>query len=188
MACCSWQVQCACTIARLSPCSLWPRSFSLNSVDVKMAGQQHLGLFLFLSGPFGAWFYEENGQREKMKCTSFPFGMYTKPTVDRGRPQCPVSYPDNNSASHLLTYYVQWALYCVQHYDICVSAGTRCSEYFVQLFEALRWLVSMLACVRLCVTSQLPRATLMTIIFLAQPHFAFLESEWRAWISSAKHF
>ena len=30
-----------------------------------MAGQQHLGLFLFISGPFGAWFYEENGQREK---------------------------------------------------------------------------------------------------------------------------
>ena len=24
--------------------------------------------------------------------------------VDRGRPQCPVSYPDNNSASHLLYY------------------------------------------------------------------------------------
>ena len=37
-----------------------------------MAGQQHLGLFLFLSGPFGAWFYEENGQREKMKVHEFP--------------------------------------------------------------------------------------------------------------------
>ena len=37
---------------------------------------------------------------------------------------------------------------------------TRCSEYFVQLFEAWTWLVCMLACVRLCVTSQLSRATL----------------------------
>ena len=81
----SWQVQCACTIARLSPCTLWPFSFSLKSRDAKMAGQQHLGLFLFLSGPFGAWFYEENGQREKMKCTSFPFEMYTKPTAGRPR-------------------------------------------------------------------------------------------------------
>ena len=50
----SLQVQCACTIARLSPCTLWPFSFSLKSRDAKMAGQQHLGLFLFLSGPFGA--------------------------------------------------------------------------------------------------------------------------------------
>ena len=54
-------------------------------MDAKMAGQQHLGLFLFLSGHFGAWFYEENGQREKMKCTSFPFEMYTKPTAGRPR-------------------------------------------------------------------------------------------------------
>ena len=37
---------------------------------------------------------------------------------------------------------------------------TRCSEYFVQLFEAWTWLVCMLACVRLCVASQLSRATL----------------------------
>ena len=37
---------------------------------------------------------------------------------------------------------------------------TRCSEYFVQLFEAWTWLVCMLACLRLCVTSQLSRATL----------------------------
>ena len=94
-------MQRACTIARLSPCSLWPFSFSLKSIDAKMAGQQHLGLFLFLFEPFGAWFYEENGQKEKMKYTSFPFGMYTKPTA--GRPQCPVSYPDNFSASHLFT-------------------------------------------------------------------------------------
>ena len=36
----------------------------------------------------------------------------------------------------------------------------RCSEYFVQLFEAWIWLVCMLACLRLCVTSQLSRATL----------------------------
>ena len=71
--------------ARLSPCTLWPFSFSLKSRDAKMAGQQHLGLFLFLSGPFGAWFCEENGQREKMKCTSFPFEMYTKPTAGRPR-------------------------------------------------------------------------------------------------------
>ena len=81
----SWQVQCACAIVRLSPCTLWPFSFSLKSRDAKMAGQQHLGLFLFLSGPFGAWFCEENGQREKMKCTSFPFEMYTKPTAGRPR-------------------------------------------------------------------------------------------------------
>ena len=37
---------------------------------------------------------------------------------------------------------------------------TRCSECFVQLFEAWTWLVCMLACLRLCVTSQLSRATL----------------------------
>ena len=38
---------------------------------------------------------------------------------------------------------------------------TKCSEYFVQLFEPCTWLVCMLACVRLCVTSQLSRATLI---------------------------
>ena len=81
-----WHGSFACTIARLSPWSLWPFSFSLKSIiDAKMAGQHHLGLFLFLSGPFGAWFCEEKGQREKMKCTSFPFGMYTKPTAGRPR-------------------------------------------------------------------------------------------------------
>ena len=37
---------------------------------------------------------------------------------------------------------------------------TRCSEYFVQLFERWTWLVCMLACVRVCVTSQLSRAML----------------------------
>ena len=31
---------------------------------------------------------------------------------------------------------------------------TKCSEYFVQLFETWTWLVCMLACVRRCVTSQ----------------------------------
>ena len=31
---CSWQVQCACTItARLSPCSLWPFSFSFSLIE-----------------------------------------------------------------------------------------------------------------------------------------------------------
>ena len=29
-------------------------SFSLKSIDAKMAGQQHLALFIFLSGPCGA--------------------------------------------------------------------------------------------------------------------------------------
>ena len=33
----------------------------------------------------------------RLECTRSP-----RP-VDRGRPQCPVSYPDNNSASHLFT-------------------------------------------------------------------------------------
>ena len=37
---------------------------------------------------------------------------------------------------------------------------TKCSEYFVQLFEPWPWLVCMLARVGLCVTSQLSRATL----------------------------
>ena len=38
MARCSWQVRCACTIARLTgPCSLWPFSFSLKRIDAKMA-------------------------------------------------------------------------------------------------------------------------------------------------------
>ena len=35
----------------------------------------------------------------RLECTRSP-----RP-VDRGRPQCPVSYPDNNSASHLLNLY-----------------------------------------------------------------------------------
>ena len=44
---------------------------------------------------------------------------------------------------------------------LCVLVDcTRCCEYFVQLFEAWTWLVCMLACLRLCVTSQLSRATL----------------------------
>ena len=42
------------------------------------------------------------------------------------------------------------------------------SEYFVQLFEAWTWLVCMLACMRLCVTSQLfqLQATLSAIFQL----------------------
>ena len=107
MARCSWQVQRACTIARLSPCSLWPFSFSLKSIDAKMAGQQHLGLFLFLSGPFGAWFYEENGHREKMKCTSFPFEMYTKPTAGRPR-SAAVNAPSRTQTIILQVVYWSW--------------------------------------------------------------------------------
>ena len=88
MARCSWQVQCECTIARLSPCSLWPFSFSLKTgIDRKwLVNNTSVYFFswsMFLS--FGAWFYEENGQREKMTCTSFQFGMYTKPTAGRPR-------------------------------------------------------------------------------------------------------
>ena len=49
---------------------------------------------------------------------------------------------------------------CVQHYGICVCWLIARGEYFVQLFEASTWLVCMLACLRLCVTSQLSRATL----------------------------
>ena len=49
--------------------------------------------------------------------------------------------------------------------------GTRCSEYFVQLFEVWTWLVCMLACVRLCVTSQLSRATWREFNFVASIHW-----------------
>ena len=47
--------------------------------------------------------------------------------------------------------------------DVCLLVDctcTKCSEYFVQLFEPCTYLVGMLACVRMCVTSQLSRATL----------------------------
>ena len=99
----SWQVQCACMIARLSPCTLWPLSFSLKSRDAKMAGQQHLGLFLFLSGPFGANFMKKTAREKRWSARVSPLKCTRSPRpVDRGRPQCPVSYPDNNSASRLL--------------------------------------------------------------------------------------
>ena len=46
-------------------------------------------------------------------------------------------------------------------WHLCVLVDcTRCSEYFVQLFEAWTWPVCMLVCLNLCVTSQLSRATL----------------------------
>ena len=104
MARCSWQVQCACTIARLSPCSLWPFSFSLKSIDAKIAGQQH-SVYFFSSPGLLEHDFMKKTTREKiwsarvsrLECTRSP-----RP-VDRGRPQCPVSYPDNNSASHLFT-------------------------------------------------------------------------------------
>ena len=52
-------------------------------------------------------------------------------------------------------------LLCTTLWHWCVLVDcTRCIEYFVQLFEAWTWLVCMLACVRLCVTSQLSQATL----------------------------
>ena len=104
MARCSWQVQCACTIARLSPCTrrLWPFSFSLKSIDAKMAGQQHSVYFFSSLGLLEHDFMKKTAREKiwsarvsRLECTRSP-----RP-VERGRPQCPVSYPDNNSASHL---------------------------------------------------------------------------------------
>ena len=102
MARCSWQVQCACTIARLSPCSLWPFWFSLKSKDAKMAGQ-HTSVYFFSSPGLLEHDFVKKTAREKrwsarvspLECTR------SQRPVDRGRPQCPVAYPDNNSASHL---------------------------------------------------------------------------------------
>ena len=92
-----------CTIARLSPCSLWPSSFSLKSIDAKMAGQQHLGLFFSSPGLLEHDFMKKTAREKRwsarvsrLECTRSPW------PVKRGRPQCPVSYPDNHSASHLL--------------------------------------------------------------------------------------
>ena len=57
--------------------------------------------------------------------------------------------------AYKLTYYVQWALSAYNTMAIvCLLVDcTRCSEYFVQLFEAWKWLGCMLAWVRLFVTS-----------------------------------
>ena len=58
------------------------------------------------------------------------------------------------------TYNEHFTVYNIMTFVCLLVDCTRCSEYFVQLFEPLTWLVCMLACVRLCVTSQLSRATL----------------------------
>ena len=69
----------------------------------------------------------------------------------------PTTYNEHFTAYNIITFA------CLLTLVDC----TRCSEYFVQPFEPWIWLVCMLACVRLCVTSQLSRATL--IIFKAGP-------------------
>ena len=101
---CSWQVQCACTIARLSPCSLWPFSFSLKSVDAKMASQQHSVYFFSSPGLLEHDFMKKTAREKiwsarvsRLECRS----TRSLRPADRGRPQCPVSY----SASHLLIRY-----------------------------------------------------------------------------------
>ena len=73
------------------------------------------------------------------------------------------------------------------HLCVCwLIQCTRCSEYFVQLYEAWTWLVCMLACVRLCVTSQLSRAnskfwpwlTTKVANFRTVPVFVLLTWNW----------
>ena len=58
---------------------------------------------------------------------------------------------------------MQWALYCIQHYDICVSAGWLHKVQWVLCTAC--WTMDMTgvyACLsEACVTSQLSRATLM---------------------------
>ena len=77
----------ACTIAR-------PFAHAVHLAEkyrLKMAGQQqHL---LFLSGPWSMIFWRKRPERKDV----FPFGTRSLRPVDRGRPQCPVSYPVNNS-------------------------------------------------------------------------------------------
>ena len=63
------------------------------------------------------------------------------------------------------TYNEHFTAYNIMTYVCPLVDCTKCSEYFVQLFEPWTWLVCMLACVRLCVTSQLSRATLMSSCF-----------------------
>ena len=48
-------------------------------------------------------FLKKTAREKKMKCTSFPFGMYTEPTAGPRSAAMFVSYPDNNSASHLFS-------------------------------------------------------------------------------------
>ena len=50
---------------------------------------------------------------------------------------------------------------------------TRCSEYFVQCFEAWTWLVYMLVCVRLCVTLRQDRFFLCRFSFILLPFKSF---------------
>ena len=69
---------------------------------------------------------------------------------------------------------------------MCVAADcidcTRSSEYFVQLFEAWTWLVSMRACVRLLVTSQLSRATAGLLWWVFGTLALFQPKLWLCWL------
>ena len=72
------------------------------------------------------------------------------------------------------------------HYCVlvdCTRCSETCSECFVQLFEAWTWLVCMLACLRLCVTSQLSRAALTknthrTILYFLYRYYVLWRTFW----------